>query len=622
MGNSRRVGNRPSLFAELKRRNVWRAAVVYAAGVWAFGQGLSQFSPALGLPDWTTRWFLVAACIGFPFWIAFAWFYAWTPQGLKRESEVAPDAAIAHSTGRKLDFWIIGILAVAVVLLVTNQFVLHRDATSRASVVDTQATLAALAKVPEQSVAVLPLANESGDPKQQYFSDGLSEELISDLTQINGLKVIGKYSSFKFRDSKDSPAQIGATLGVANLIEGSVRQSDGRIRIVVSLIRATDGASVWSHSYDQQLKDVFAIQSQIGHAVATALQVKLLGRAIVSDDKPPSGSVRAYQLMLQGRALVRRQTEDGFRQGLALIRQALGLEPNYAYAWSLISNYEINLGNLLQDDARQQAYEEARRAADKASALAPNAPVTHLVRGYVLAQLDGDQIGALAEYQRALALAPHDGAAMSFLGVQYAALGQLQQSVALYRKAIITDPLRADWFYDLSLSLTTKGDLEQAEGTIRKTIELQPDYPGAYLQLSCIELLRGEVEIAMRDAEKETDPDSRAFALASVKQVNGDAEVADAALRDYIEHYGNTQPFNVADLYALRGQPDEMFQWLQRARGPNGAVLAGNLLNDPLALRYKADPRFTALCKQLDLPAPGEPLPSALANLPASTSAQ
>ncbi|HEX5952514.1 MAG TPA: hypothetical protein VFY94_04980 [Rhodanobacteraceae bacterium] len=609
--------DRPSLFAELKRRNVWRAAVVYAAGVWAFGQGLSQFSPALGLPDWATRWFLIAACIGFPFWIAFAWFYAWTPQGLKRESEVAPDAAIAHSTGRRLDFWIIGILAVAVVLLVTNQFVLHRDATGQSNAADAQAAavankaaIAALAKVPEQSVAVLPLANESGDPKRQYFSDGLSEELISDLTQLNGLKVIGKYSSFRFRDSKYSPAQIGATLGVANLIEGSVRQSGERIRIVVNLIRAKDGASVWSHTYDQQLQDVFVIQSQIGHAVASALKVRLLGKAIVSDDKPPSGNVEAYQLMLQGRALVRRQTEDGFRQGLALIRQALELEPNYAYAWSLISNYEINLGNLLQGDAKQRAYEEARRAADKASALAPNAPVTHLVRGYVLAQLDGDQMGSLAEYRRALALASNDGTTMAFLAVQYAALGQLQQSVGLYRKAIATDPLRADWFNNLSVSLTAMGDFDRAEQAIRKTIELQPDYPGGYLQLSGIEILRGEVEVAMRDAEKETDPDARAFALASVKQANHDAGVADAALHDYIVRYGNTRPFNVADLYALRGQPDEMFQWLQRARGPNGAVLAANLLNDPLALRYKTDPRFAALCQQLGLPVPGEPLPA------------
>ena len=157
------------------------------------------------------RWIMVALIIGFSFWLAFAWFYEFTPNGLTRESGIAPDDSIAHRTGRKLDFAIIGIMAVAIVLLVTNQFVLHRDATSTANTADAKAIAAMLAKVPDKSVAALPLANESGDPRQQYFSDGLSGELISDLTQINGLNVIGKYSSFKFRDSEDSRAQVGAS---------------------------------------------------------------------------------------------------------------------------------------------------------------------------------------------------------------------------------------------------------------------------------------------------------------------------------------------------------------------------------------------------------------------------
>src|SRR5690606_21544224 len=155
----------------------------------------------------------------------------WTPEGLKRESEVDREQSIARSTGRKLDFWIIGVLAVAVVLLVTNQFVLRRDATSAAAQADVAALGARLAALPEKSVAVLPFANESGDPKQAYFSDGLSEELITNLTQVTDLKVIGKYSSFQFRDSSESPAEIGLALGVANLIEGSVRQHGDLLRI-------------------------------------------------------------------------------------------------------------------------------------------------------------------------------------------------------------------------------------------------------------------------------------------------------------------------------------------------------------------------------------------------------
>ncbi|MGH8124927.1 MAG: hypothetical protein ACREPK_03660, partial [Rhodanobacteraceae bacterium] len=244
-----------AFFGELKRRNVLRAGALYIAAVWALAQGISQLSAPFGMPNWVTRWFVVACIIGFPFWIAFAWFYELTPGGLKRESQIKPEDSVTAHTGKKFDRWIIAVLVVAVVLLVTNQFVLHRDVTSTANAANAKAIAAALAKVPAKSVAVLPLANESGNAKQQYFVDGMSEELITDLSQINGLKVIGKYSSFKFRDSKDSPAQIGATLGVAHLIQGSVFQAGESIRVTVSMIRAKDGGIVWSHSYDEPLKD-------------------------------------------------------------------------------------------------------------------------------------------------------------------------------------------------------------------------------------------------------------------------------------------------------------------------------------------------------------------------------
>jgi Tfp pilus assembly protein PilF len=199
---------------------------------------------------------------------------------------------------------------------------------------------------------------------------------------------------------------------------------------------------------------------------------------------------------------------------------------------------------------------------------------------------------------------------MAFLALQYSILGQQQRSADLYRKAIATDPLRPDWYYDLSYVLTAQGHLDQAEQAIRKTIALQADYPGAHLQLVTIDILHGDAAAAQRDADKETDPDSKAIALALAQQIGGGTQAADAALHDYIAKYGKTWPYYVADLYALRKQPDEMFQWLQRVRAANGSVLATNLLTDPLVLRYKNDPRFAALCRQLGLPAPGQPLPA------------
>ena len=600
------------LIAELRYRHVWRAAALYIGAVWALAQGIAQLGPAFRMPDWVTRWFVIACVIGFPFWIAFAWYYKLTPSGLKLESDVEThDSTFHHAIGRKLDFWIIAVMAVAIVLLVTNTVVLRYNATSAANVIDAKAIAAELAKVPNKSVAVLPLVNESGDPKQQYFSDGLSEELISDLTQINGLKVIGKYSSFKFRDSKDSLPQIGAALGVAHLIQGSLWQQGDRIRVTVSMIRAKDGSSMWSHSYDELLRDVFAIQSKIGRAVAAALKIKLMGNPIVSSDKPPSGNVEAYQLMLQGHALVLRQTEAGFSQGIPLLKRALKLDPGYAYAWGLLSTAFVNQGQITPTgDARQQAYAQARVAADRQHALAPNVASTYSVRGYLLSTIDYDPMGALAEYKRALALAPSDGRTMVFLAFGLLNEGQLQQAAEVFREAIATDPLQYGWYAGLASALLAQGQLDAAEQATRKALALQPDYPGLYGDLTQIDVLRGDTAGAIRDAKQETDPVLGAWARALAQQTSPDHKQADKTLQNYIARNGKTQPYLVADLYALRKQPDQMFAWLQRALAQHDPQLTG-LLYDPFALAYQHGPRFAALCKQAGLPLPGQPLSSA-----------
>ncbi len=598
--------------AELQRRNVLRAALLYGGAVWATAQGITVLGPAVGLPDWVTRWFLVAAVIGFPFFIVFAWLFEFTPGGLKLESETEvghrPAGGLGHITGRKLDYWIIGVLIVAVVLLLTNQFVLRRDANSVAAAADAKTLTAELAKLPSKSVAVLPLANESDDPKQQYFSDGLSEELISDLTQIDGLKVIGKYSSFKFRDSKATPGEIGLALGAAHLILGSVRQQGDRIRVMVSMIRATDGSSVWSHSYEEQLKDVFGIQSQIGRAVADALKIKLLGKPIVSDDKPPSGNVEAYQFMLQGRTVTRRGTESSIRQGIALFHQALKLDPAYAYAWGLLSNASVNLGVLfLTGEARQQAYAQARVAGNREQLLAPDAAHTHTDRGYLLATIDNDPVGALAEYQRAHALAPNETNSMNFVAGGLENLGQLQAAVQMYRKILATDPLRVDIYSNLALGLLGQRELDAAEQVTRKALALQPDFPGLYATLTEIDVLRGDADAAHDDAAKEADPTWGPWARLLAQQIGPDRHQADGALRDYIAKQGKDQPYFVADVYALRKQPGEMFDWLQRAWSQNDPIFSG-LLTDPFVLAYQDDPRFAVLCKQAGLPLPGTTL--------------
>ncbi len=607
-------GKRRNFFGELKRRNVLRAGALYIAAVWALSQGIAQLAPVFHAPDWLARWFVFACVIGFPFWLGFAWLFEITPSGLKLEHQVDKRESIAHLTGRKLDFWIIGTLAVAVVLLATNQFVLHRDATSIANAERNKAIAAAFAAIPAKSVAVLPLSNNSSDPAQQYFADGLSEELISDLTQIDGLKVIGRFSSFKFRDSRDTPAEIGVALGVAHLIQGSVRQQGDRIRVNISMIRARDGSSIWAHSYDDRLEDVFKIQSKIGHAVASALRIKLLGDPVVAGDKPPGGNVQAYMLTLQGHALVQEQTRSGFAQGIALLRQALALDPQYAYAWGILSTALINQGQMiLTGDARKQAFTQARVAAGKQQVLAPDTATTHMDQGYLLMNLDKDPTAALAEYRQAVKLAPNDGRAMAFLAYGLVSMGQLKQATELFDKAIATDPLRVGWLAALASVQVADGRLDAAEETSRRVLALKPGFPGMHTILAQISILRGKFATAVRDAAREPDPAYGAWIRAMAQQINPDRRQADQALQAYIAGHGDDQPYFVADMYALRKQPDRMFEWLQRARREHDPALL-SLLYDPFPLAYRHDPRFAALCRQAGLPVPGRS-PSSGANV-------
>jgi TolB-like protein/tetratricopeptide (TPR) repeat protein len=604
---------RVRFYAELKRRNVLRAAVLYVAAVWALAQGAAQLLPVFGAPAWIVRWFVIATIVGFPFWLVFVWFYELTPSGIKRESDVAPGESITLSTGRKLDFLIIGVLAVAVVLLLTHTFVLRRQ-TADTSRADSKTLAATLARLPQKSVAVLPLSNESGDPRQQYLSDGLSEELISDLTQISGLKVIGKNSSFKFRDSQDSPAQIGAALGATHLIQGSVRQQGDRIRVTVGMTRADDGSNVWSHSYDEQLHDVFAIQSRIGQAVAAALKVELLGKPIVSDDRPPSGNVEAYRLMLQGRAIARHGTKASYQQAIGLLEQALQVDPEYAYAWGLLAITRINFGqNFLTGDARAQMYEQARAAARRQQARSPDAATTHLFRGYLASAMDDDPVRAVGEYRQAVSLAPHDSTSIGFLANGLAHIGQLQGALALYRQAIGTDPLRADIHASMAWTLLAQGQLDAAEQATRKALALQPDYPDLHSMLARIAILRGDADAARQEATLETDAGDSAWAQAAALQIGTDRRQADAALREYIDAHGADEPYDVADLYALRHQPKPMFEWLQRAWTQRDPNFVNSLLLDPFVQPYRDDPRFAALCRSARLPLPGEALPSSIA---------
>jgi TolB-like protein/Flp pilus assembly protein TadD len=587
--------NSRKIFAELKRRNVIRAVILYVGAAWALAQGISQLGPSIGTPEWATRWFLVAAGIGFPFWIAFAWFYEFTPEGLKRESEIDPAESVARRTGRKLDFAIIGVLAVAVVLLLTDRFVLRHGVN--------QITTTA---IPEKSIAVMPLVNSTGDPANEYFSDGMSEEFISTLSRLRDLKVIGRTSSFQFKGKNDDSKTIGEKLGVYYLLEGSVRKSADRVRIAVALVKAGDGANVWSETYDRELKDIFAVQSEIAGAVAKELKVALLGKdgqtaQLVTAATPSNQNVEAYNALLQGNFYSNRKTADDYRKAIDYYEKAIQLDPRYALAYGRLSSAASSLAGGyggVPTKEREEAIAKARASAKRALELDPNLAEAHVAQSIILRTIDFDFGAAEVESRRAVQLAPQNAGTIASLAALLSALGTLDEAAALRQQTIALEPLKSSNHFNLAYVLTPLGRYDEAEAALRKVIELQPGAAQSYVQLAIIQILRGKPGAAVDLAKQETDPFWRTYALALAQFANGDRAEADAALKTLIDKYADAGATQIAIVYALRKEPDKMFEWLEHAwtTHDSGVTL---MLTEPFLLAYKDDPRFIAFAQKI-----------------------
>jgi TolB-like protein/Tfp pilus assembly protein PilF len=457
---------------------------------------------------------------------------------------------------------------------------------------------------PARSIAVLPFVNMSDDQSQQYFSDGVSEDLIVALSQFPGLKVIGHSSSFQFRDSKADSRSIGAKLGVAHLLEGSVRRSGDMVRVSAELINTEDGSAQWSERYDRPYKELFALQDEITRAVAMALRTKLMPdeHASAQSDKPPSGNLDAYNALLQGRFYYSRITEADMRKAIEYYTQATELDPSYALAWSWVSRTWSNLSaDFLEGTPAQSAYAKARAAADRALTLSPDLAFAHLAKADLLEFADFDWRGAEAEYRKALALAPNDAPAQFGLGQLLANLGDADQAIELTRQALSTEPLRANVYYWLGTYYLGIDRLDEAEQATRRAIELQPAAQSFHAQLAIIEIKRGRAQLALAAAQQEPDGPWKDVALALAQQIGRDPSAADAALRTLIDKNASLAPYQIAQVYALRNDATETFAWLDRAWTARDSGIQ-YLLLDPFILRYRDDPRLAAFCRKVGLP--------------------
>ena len=570
------------LFAELRRRNVFRAGAFYVAAVWAFGQGLSQFSPALGLPDWATRWFLVAAAIGFPFWIAFAWFYEFTPEGLKRESEIDPVDSIAAHTGKKLDRWIIAIMAVAIVLLLTDRFVLHHGVNADGDVA-----------VSEKSIAVLPFVDMSSGKDQEYFSDGISEELLNLLAKIPQLHVAARTSSFSFKGKNAPVPEIARTLLVAHVLEGSVRKSGDQVRITAQLIRAVDGYHVWSETWDRKLDDIFKIQDEIAGEVVKELRLTLLG----ATPKARATDPKAYALELQARQLARQGTSRSIDEAIAARRQALAIDPAYVDAWSGIAGLYMSQANkgLKPID---ESFALARAAVNRALEIDANDVGALLMLGRIATDYDNDSATAARHIERALALEPGNIAAITIASGLEQNLGRLEQAARLDQYAVAHDPLNPKTHGSLAYDYARLGRLDEAISSYRIALRLSPGRVGTAYNVGELLLRKGEAAAALAEFEQESEENWRLMGSTMALHALGRKAESDTAMGELIAKYETDSSYNIAYVAAFRGERDRAFEWLKKAVAyhDTGLVEVGT---DPMFASLYDDPRWPPFLREI-----------------------
>jgi serine/threonine-protein kinase len=459
--------------------------------------------------------------------------------------------------------------------------------------------------IPEKSIAVLPMVNSTGDPANEYFSDGMSEEFISSLSRLQELKVVGRTSSFQFKGKTDDSKTIGEKLGVFYLLEGSVRKSADRVRIAVALIKSGDGANVWSETYDRELKDIFAVQSEIAGAVAKQLKVALLGNngqaAQLSTAATPSNqNIEAYNALLQGNFYYNRRTAEDIRKAIGYYEEAIRLDPRYALAYAKMSNVALILATNFNPPFKegQEAIAKARASAKSALALDPNLADAHSAQGRIFENVDFNLAGAEAEYRRAVELAPQNPAVTSNLANVISTLGRLDEAVTLGQQAIVLDPLRSQSHFNFAVTLIALGRYDEAEAAVRKSIALQPQSAQNYMQLAVIQILRGNSGAAVELAKQETDPFWRTYALALAQFANGERAEADAALKKLIDENADASGSQIAQVYALRKEPEKMFEWLEHAWTTHDSGVI-ELLANPFLRAYKDDPRFIAFAQKI-----------------------
>jgi len=473
-----------SFFVELKRRNVFRMGIAYVVVAWVLLQAIDFTLDIISAPNWVMQVFLIAGVAGLPVVLIIAWVFEMTPDGIKRESEIDRRQSTTQSTGRKLDRTIIVFLAVAVLLLLAERFIVPKSQSAPAPPVVKEETDNSndTADNGKRSVAVLPFVNMSSDPEQEYFSDGLSEELLNRLAKNEQLHVAARTSSFQFKGQNQDVSEIGRQLKVDHVLEGSVRKSANRLRITVQLIKVDSGYHLWSETYEREMDDIFAIQDDIAMAITQALEVEL-GATGKKNTVQLTKNLEAYNLYLQGRYFLAERGGENMRKANELFAKAVALDEQFASAWSamafnsaLLPSYDLAL-------SASEYFEKTTNAARRAIELDPSNAEAYAAMGRIKSTYSFDWQGALQDFDHALKIDPNNVNVINLYGDLLALLGDFDSSIQFERKAISLDPLSAVHFSDLASVLIQLRQFEDAIISARRSMSLAPDVLDRRVQL-------------------------------------------------------------------------------------------------------------------------------------------
>jgi TolB-like protein/Flp pilus assembly protein TadD len=449
-----------------------------------------------------------------------------------------------------------------------------------------------------KTIAVLPFVNMSPDPGQKYFSDGLSEALINVLSKNPKLRVTARTSSFSFEGTKTDIKTIAQKLNVNNILEGSVQKSENNLRISADLVNVNNESTLWSNTYDGTLDNIFALQDSISHSVAKALNAALLGKEVKESEQETNPE--AYNAFLLGKHLFDLRGKENFEEAATYYQKALSIDSTYAPAWvGLASTHSVLANNGIMPMIN--GYRKARQEVEKALKLDPNLAEAFSFLGWIKWSYDWDWSGADELYRRALALEPDNASVIRNAAALEYTLGRFSEAIKLTRRSIELNPISSSGYNNLGLYSWYAGLLDESQKAHRKCLELNPQYPGAHTFLGRVYLWKGQPDSALIEIKKETDPFWQLYGFALVYYTLGKKNESDTILDALIKKYQFDSAYQIAEIYAYRGEKDKAFDWLERAYKQRDGGLAA-IKGDPLLNNIEKDYRYTAFMKKMKLP--------------------